>query len=116
MSKPFDLEAAKRGEPVEINFMPSADWEPVHFVGLDKIGLPVFQRVECGPMFSVRNSAILRMASKKVTVRFRPYLQELASGGLFVFNAHNDQEATSAKNDAKFRGWLTDWQEAEIPQ
>lgn len=41
MMKPFDLEAAKRGEPIQ--YYDGSKWVPAHFVGIARTGGPVVQ-------------------------------------------------------------------------
>lgn len=64
--KPFDLEAAKRGERVqyrnEVGF-----WLDAHFVGVTAIGLPVVQVNGCSVVKMVCDDEDVRMAPKKVT-------------------------------------------------
>lgn len=59
--KPFDLEAAKRGEPICLY-----DGEKVHFVGLSAMGAVVYEKKN-GDLFSC-DPALVKMAPKKRTV------------------------------------------------
>src|SRR5687768_14106231 len=111
MSKPFDLEAAKRGEPVEIMLDPT--WVPVHFVGIDGQGHPVVQRLGDGPVFSV-SQLRLRMAPKKVTVRYRVAAFLDVSNEPYPAIVDNQHLADAWERVANFKQWLTDWKKAEI--
>ena len=113
MHKPFDLEAAKAGEPVEVFFRATSAWEPVHFVGMDKHAQSVFQRERDGVMFPITDRAILRMAPKKVTVRYR--VAAIDSGqDIRPMCVETEYGATNLQKNPLFVEWLTDWQEAEI--
>ena len=60
--RPFDLEAAKRGEPIEAIF--SADsWEFVHFIGVRLDGSVVFENHRGGRFYNYPENKI-RMAEK----------------------------------------------------
>lgn len=68
--KPFDLEAAKRGDPICFE-----DGELLHFIGVAVSGLVVAQRKHGGMSLEFGFSE-LRMAPKKITV----YLNIRANG------------------------------------
>jgi hypothetical protein len=70
--KPFDLEAAKSGDPVYMDARYTG-WNyvgPVYFVGVSENGLPV---VEIGAKPTRVSPEYLRMAPKKRTVWINPY-------------------------------------------
>ena len=56
----FDLDAARRGEPVEV--LISIEWRPAHFVGINVDGNPVVQIGRNYPLIVSKES--LRMAPK----------------------------------------------------
>jgi len=61
--KPFDLEAAKRGEKVQYNYG-NGEWADVHFVGVKKCGEIVFQHLIGSPYLFHPILPLLRMAPK----------------------------------------------------
>lgn len=67
MSKPFDLEAAKRGEPIEFQSL-AGGWTRAHFVGISLGGIPIIQHYNGGDLEIVPYTHLLRMAPKKRTV------------------------------------------------
>ncbi len=116
LHKSFDLEAAKRGEPVEF-YSEIGDWLPIHFVGASRHGLPVLQ---LGGEFHPRayaDTTTLRMAAKKVTVRYRvAVLNAIGSGLLYLETVSNGAEAEDMSNRPDFIQWADSWREVEIPQ
>jgi len=113
--KPFDLEAAKRGEPVVMFFRGTSAWEPVHFVGMDSHGQCVFQRKKEGSLFAGMDPSILRMAPKTVTVRYRVAIMRNKQNGYIYPEAVSNGEMTEEiSNLPDFFKWACDWQTAEI--
>jgi hypothetical protein len=73
--KPFDIEAAKRGEPIQLGpGYGTLEWQDVHFVGLSNNGLPVVQskynRESCLVIGLLEK---LRMKPQKRTVHINVY-------------------------------------------
>ncbi len=115
MHKPFDLEAAKRGETVEL-YSEMGVWLPIHFVGTSRHGLPVLQLGgEFHPM-AYADKTILRMAAKKVTVRYRVAIVRHFTRELGVSHIRDVAFEKQMESDGCFVQWAADWQEVEIPQ
>jgi hypothetical protein len=115
--KPFDLEAAKRGEPIECDG--AVRCVEAHFVGVSNDGRPVVQvnGINFGSPF-IPYYGELRMAPKTLTVRYRNYLMREEDGNVSVCTA-NDLYGHSSPATIEmgygFIKWIhTDWQTAEI--
>ena len=116
MHKPFDLDAAKRGNPIEV--LDARAWKPAYFVGLSFAGVPFIQKIlgsgRATAAFECPESD-LRMAPKKVTVRYRVALCQGAHDKYVM--AVQDSEQDPRLRACGFIDWLdADWQEVEIPQ
>lgn len=114
MSKPFDLEAAKRGEPVEFKYG-SVSWEKAYFIGPSNISKDEMV-IEVRDMVRYANPSLLRMAPKTATLRYRVGALESHGGEVFPVVFSNDVQALEAAESDGFRGWLADWQIAEVAQ
>ncbi|SEO79089.1 hypothetical protein [Nitrosovibrio sp. Nv6] len=107
MSKPFDLEAAKAGEPIE--FKTENGIVPADFIGTHGHEIVIYSKNGYVPV----DECNLRMAPKKITVRYRVGL--IADGtGFYPFLISTEQAEQFHGGDSRFREWLTDWQEVEI--
>lgn len=109
----FDIEAARRGEPVERIY--GAGWQAVEFVAqwndTDAIcrvlgsDWPQLVPLEC-----------LRMAPKKIKVRYRVALLKYEGCNPYTRTADSEEKAENWESFPPFIRWLTDWQEAEVEQ
>jgi hypothetical protein len=72
--KPFDLEAAKRGEPILYASMDCRTFAPAHFIGVTEDGVPVIQWAK---HIFAQSESELRMAPKKRTVYVNVYQSRL---------------------------------------
>jgi hypothetical protein len=106
--KPFDLEAAKRGEP--ILRLITGEWERCYFVGLDANGYPVIHTVIDTICRQPPDS--LRMAPKTVTVRYRVALCQGPHDQYVMAVQEGDPEPQLRA--CGFIEWLGEWQTAEI--
>src|SRR6185437_5946156 len=104
--KPFDLEAAKRGEPIE--YLAVGYWVPCSFIGATSLQYPVIEQKD-GSVFETFGSR-LRMAPKKVTVRYRVALCQ-GPHDQYVF-AVKDGDPEPSSRGCGFIQWLCDWQTA----
>lgn len=109
----FDIEAAKRGEPVEFRSSATNTWEPCHFIGASKESHPVVQLGES--IFEVKSN-YLRMASKKIKVRYRVAAMRDSDGSAYTLSANTEGQVSNVQGLSNFIEWLTDWQEAEVEQ
>jgi hypothetical protein len=114
--KPFDLEAAKRGEPIE--FDGAVRCVEAHFVGVSNDGRPVVQvsDVNFGSPF-IPYHGELRMAIKTVTVRYRAYIFKSFSGVMVATlnNCIGYKTPEQIEVQSGFLCWIhTEWQTAEI--
>jgi hypothetical protein len=62
MRRPFDLTAAKQGEPVEVLYR--GEWVPAHFVGLNSRGVPIFEGEWDAHEYSPWTRENIRMAER----------------------------------------------------
>jgi hypothetical protein len=120
MSNAFDIEAAKRGEPVEIFYARTAEWGWVHFIGTMTNGT-VLVEDQRGVTHHVPDTRLqlLRMVPKKVRVRYRVGLFHSVFKGLepFTLATQSEDEAKEWEgSNTRFARWLTDWTEVEVPQ
>ena len=122
MSKPFDLEAAKRGEPVEI-YQPSGDyWHPVIFVGIRKSGRVLLDSRDGYLAFDVPGYKVndsLRMAPKKAARQYRRFKRNLHDGTILIDVLNSRGIIYSDPHDLErssiFAGWIDfEWQTVEI--
>jgi hypothetical protein len=118
LHKPFDLEEAKRGEPVEY-FHRSAVWTEAEFVAVNRAGRNVVvykdpnSAFSWSPIFAEDDN--LRMVAKKVTVRYRVAI--FGDGESRWPVAASEEDVVSIPKNRYFIEWIhTDWQEVEIPQ
>jgi hypothetical protein len=96
--KPFDLEAAKRGEPILYASMNREGFATVHFVGQAEDGAPVIQ---WGNRIFAESESELRMAPKKQTVYVNIYEQSFQiRPGAIATSAAFSTEA-DARHDAE---------------
>jgi hypothetical protein len=98
--KPFDLEAAKRGEPIHVLF--DGTWTDAHFVGMNRIGHVVTEGTyQCGA-FATWTTGSVRMAPKKRTVYVNLYAQEnpLCRGKGQFGVWHDTADAAEASGDS----------------
>ena len=109
----FDLEAAKRGEPVECE--EAYGWVAVRFIGpWDS------ESAVCAVDWSYKPEIVLisklRMAKKKEGLLYRLcILTEYGdSGEHYVYAATDRSSESRYENLGSFVKWLTDWQEYEI--
>ena len=109
MSNEFNLERAKAGEPV---VYPSGG--PVKFIGISSSGYIVVE--DSGGYFVAHEESELRMAPKKVKVRYRVGVVRRESGDLQPTLANDDWSETIISNHPGFVEWITDWQEAEVTE
>jgi hypothetical protein len=100
--KPFNLEAAQRGEPIQLGpGYGTPDWQDVHFVGLSRNGLPVVQakynRESC---LVIGLPEKLRMAPKKRTVfvNIYPIKPGARAAVCMAYDTEIDARATSGAN------------------
>lgn len=118
-SKPFDLEAAKRGEPVEY-FHRSAVWTEAEFVAVNRAGRNVVVYKDPNSAFSwspiFAEDDDLRMAPKKVTVRYRVALLVRVGGTPWTETANGPESEKRIADHPCFYEWITEWQEAEISE
>jgi hypothetical protein len=115
MSRPFDLAAARAGEPIEYGNSPLA--YKAHYIGQSVGGFPVIQRMSGGGPFSCEFS-MLSMAPKKVTVRYRVAVMQ-HNGVLSTASLTDGGHLTpnDVEKFAHFVEWIhTEWQVAEVPQ
>jgi hypothetical protein len=110
MSNAFDLEKAKTGKPVEHRVNLSGNWEQVHFVGEAIDGTPVIQ---VGRNVFACDEAYLRMAPKKVKVRYRVALFS-DNGETWPGVTTSEAIAESWPSKKTFQCWLHAWKEAEV--
>ena len=114
--KPFDLEAARRGEPIEYSHL-IKKWVPCTFVALSKLG-DALVNTDLHPDTIHAHTTVLRMAPKTVTVRYRNYLIREAVGAASVcavsdLDGYPSPEMIETGFD--FIKWIhTEWQVAEI--
>jgi hypothetical protein len=118
MSNAFDIEKAKAGEPVECQSL-DGQWYPCDFVGMLRGGKAAV--IQYRNTDSWRGVAIseLRMAPKKVKVRYRNYklCDAVAAGVSMIVDGPGWETPEAIEKKSWFRGWIhTDWQEAEIEQ
>jgi hypothetical protein len=106
--KPFDLEAAKRGEPIERRI--NGAWEKCHFVGLDANSYTVIHTARDGIFCEA--TTYLRMAPKTVTVRYRVALCQGPHDQYVMAVQEGDPEPQLRA--CGFIEWLGEWQTAEI--
>jgi hypothetical protein len=83
--KPFDIEAAKRGEPILYASMNREGFAVVHFVGQAEDGTPVIQ---WGKRIFAESESELRMAPKKRTVYVNIYTSKAGESNAW----HHDSE------------------------
>jgi len=115
LHKPFSFEAAKAGEPVELQSAGTATWEPCHFVGRSSAGAAVIERGDRSGILEISQER-LRMAAKKVTVRYRVAVTR-QNGWPSPVIAQTNEQVGNISASAMFVQWIhTDWQEVEIPQ
>jgi hypothetical protein len=128
MSKPFDLAAAQRGEPVEVlyngadvvnkpdNFQAHpAGWLPASFIGSLSDGKVLVEDSKGCVHFAT--DEFLRMTPKKVTVRYRNY--KCLAGAKLLVGVVNESEPWPYQLEKMtwFNGWIhTEWQTVEVPQ
>jgi hypothetical protein len=97
--KPFDLEAAQRGEPVQL--LDDNQWRDTHFVGISKLGHVVAQgNFRCGE-FSTWSHDKVRMAPKKRTVFLNVYAHRLEArpgNQAATFDTASDAADNAARN------------------
>jgi len=105
--KPFDLEAAKRGEQV---CYPSGS--PVHFIGVSSTEHPVVE--DSQGFFTVCSQNQLRMAPKKVTVRYRVGAWKDKGGIVHPLIVEDVDAQDGAEIGSQFLYWISGWQTAEI--
>src|SRR5687768_9032638 len=116
MSNEFDLERARAGEPVE-SWHPNG-WMPVRFIGVWSDNEAVCE-VSGWNLPKIVPFVQLRMAPKKVQVRYRNYmLSDIvhSSVGVLVDKFGGDTPEDLEKRPW-FRGWIhTEWQETEVTE
>jgi len=112
VSNEFNLERAKAGEPVEYKIS-TGKCEFAHFIGTAIDGAPVIQ---IGRRVFLCDESELRMAPKKVKVRYRLALIDAFIAGPRVIAANTDHEAAQCAVRGDFMEWLTDWIETEITE
>ncbi|SOD42420.1 hypothetical protein [Nitrosovibrio sp. Nv4] len=117
-SKPFDLEAAKAGNPVEY-CNKGGVWTEAEFVAVNRAGrlVVVFKSPDTNtwmPIFAEEDD--LRMAAKKVTVRYRAYLWKDKDGSIRPgITDPKKMPYANPEMGEEFIEWIhRDWQEAEI--
>ncbi len=97
--KPFDLEAAQRGDPIQVLYDDA--WTDTHFVGTSKLGHVVAQGYfRCGE-FSTWTSDRVRMAPKKRTVFLNVYAHRLEArpgNQAATFDTAADAAENAARN------------------
>ena len=118
MHKPFDLDAAKAGELIE--HFSGLHWNTAHFVGVSLSGNVVVEaRSPSGEWRRPEGvlSDQLRMAPKKVTVRYRVAIL-IATGSKLLYPepVSNGAEAEDMSNRPDFIQWADSWKEIEVPQ
>ena len=120
MIRPFDLAAAQRGEPIEYKY--GSYWINAHFVGCLSNGClavelmdqkyPEAPALRC---LSLDDPGI-RMAPKKVTVRYRVGLFMNDSGRPYTLTAEDEDDEDHFSHKTFFVAWDGDWRVAEVPQ
>lgn len=116
MNNKFDIDRAKAGEPVELN-NGFSNWVPAHFVGPSSLTKEQVI-VEAEGCVLYAHLCVLRMASKKIKVRYRVYLRMSPSLGRIVPDiARDDGRVMNVQECDDFIKWIhTDWQEVEVEQ
>ncbi len=106
----FDLEAAKRGDPIEC--LEAYGWLEVKFIGPWDAG-----SVVCAVDWSYKPEVVLmsklRMAKKREVVRYRICLKE-GSNNHYCWLVNSEDDSKNTEHDLNFIQWITDWQEYEI--
>jgi hypothetical protein len=120
MSRPFDLAAAQRGELIEYNAF-GPEWETAKFLGTSASPRDeriVIERVNRnGFELCYAKPSDLRMAPKKVTVRYRVAVLSNSDGSCFTRSSNTDMDATEIMERHNFVQWIhNEWQVAEVPQ
>jgi hypothetical protein len=112
--KPFDLEAAQRGEPIE--YLIFDKWVKARFLGLGArgTGSPIieYQTKNNEHICYVHESSQLRMAPGTVAVRYRVALCQGPHDQYVMAVQEGDPEPQLRA--CGFIQWLSDWQTAEI--
>jgi len=102
--KPFDLEAAKRGEPIQSRI--DGEWNNVKFVGLGFENAVIVDHVSMGTLRYREDLADrLRMAPKKRTIFVNVYQMRHESRDAYQACAFDERPVAihdSAVNSAKF--------------
>jgi hypothetical protein len=103
--RPFDLEAAKRGEPVEVLYR--SEWVEAHFVGLDRHQAPVFEGEWDGFSLSTWRRENVRMAARKPPVKrtawvnvYRARLDGWDGNDAAAFDTEEDARTNATDNHA----------------
>jgi hypothetical protein len=109
MSMNFDLEAAKRGEPIE--YQEAYGWVEIKFIG-EWYG----DYIVCSVPWSYKPETVLkdfvRMAKKRERRKYRVAL--IKHGGTITADSYPQEKDIEASEYGAFCKWLTDWQEYEI--
>ncbi|SEN72537.1 hypothetical protein SAMN05216404_106198 [Nitrosospira multiformis] len=110
MSNEFNLERAKAGEPVE--FRTANGYVKVQFVGMHGPDAVIYWQYGYTPV----DPQELRIAPKKVNVRYRVAVMKNNQGDFYTIVANHDDEAELIKGWTNFKRWLSDWQEVEVTE
>jgi hypothetical protein len=112
--RPFDLEAAKRGEGVEL-VQSDGTKTCCHFIGVDSSQSIVIDSPYTGLPILI-NPERLCMAPKNVTVRYRVCAWKAIYETEITTLSTSESNSVHIENSVMFRGWLDDWKTAEVPQ
>ncbi|HEX7906794.1 MAG TPA: hypothetical protein VF534_01695 [Paraburkholderia sp.] len=92
--KPFDLDAAKRGEPIQVLYRDQ--WIDAYFVGVSKTGHIVAEGDYASGQFSTWGGDNVRMAPRKRTVYVNLWKGELRPGNVYVTEGKFPPDAHAA--------------------
>jgi hypothetical protein len=99
-NKPFDIEAAKRGEPIE--YFTGLSWEDCQFIGLRPCGSPVieFENV----VFTIFGTGNLRMKQTTQDIVMYANVYRLTSGRFSIGSLHEtpNEARRNAAGDTSF--------------